>query len=98
VLTKECPQCAEAIKLEAHVCKYCGHKFDLESIVSELETVMESPEVQTSLHAIDVLVKQLEHGWKVNIENIRSNFGVYCGERGRHTISEYVNDFETPID
>ena len=71
-LAKECPQCAEAIKLEALVCRYCGHEFDLESIVSELETLMESPDVQTSLPAIDVLVKQLEHGWKFNTEKIRS--------------------------
>lgn len=72
VLTKECPQCAEAIKLEAHVCRYCGREFGLESIVSELETAMESPDAQTSLPAIDILVKQLEHGWDVNREKIRS--------------------------
>jgi hypothetical protein len=25
--TKKCPMCAETVKLEAKICKHCGHKF-----------------------------------------------------------------------
>ena len=35
---KKCPACAEIIKLEASVCKHCGHKFSASSIASDKHT------------------------------------------------------------
>jgi hypothetical protein len=26
--TKQCPDCAETVLAEAHVCKHCGYRFD----------------------------------------------------------------------
>jgi hypothetical protein len=34
---KKCPKCAETIKLEAKVCKHCGHEFSLREIAEEKE-------------------------------------------------------------
>jgi len=37
-MTKKCPQCAEQIKLEAFVCRYCGQRFAAEDVKTQVET------------------------------------------------------------
>ena len=39
-LTKKCPMCSELVKIEASICKFCGHHFeDRQEIKSQLETL-----------------------------------------------------------
>jgi len=35
--TKKCPACAEAIKLEAIKCRFCGEEFDSEEVAKQVE-------------------------------------------------------------
>lgn len=38
---KKCPDCAEYIKLEARVCKHCGHEFSDEEVEQQIEEIRE---------------------------------------------------------
>lgn len=45
---KKCPDCAEYIKLEAQVCKHCGHEFSEEEVEQEIEEVKEEEVISYS--------------------------------------------------
>jgi len=34
---KKCPRCAEIVKPDAKVCRFCGHSFDLQARIGEIE-------------------------------------------------------------
>ena len=48
VLTKKCPDCAEAIKIEARVCRFCGRNFEL----SEVKTALEDEQSKFETHPV----------------------------------------------
>ena len=47
--TKKCPDCAEAIKLEAKVCRYCNHQFSDEEVALQIAAAEQE---HTNMHGV----------------------------------------------
>ncbi|MBU1298213.1 MAG: hypothetical protein KKF20_02705 [Bacteroidetes bacterium] len=52
---KKCPKCAEPIRKEALVCKYCANTFSKEQVIAELVASLQEKSVDTRLQALEAL-------------------------------------------
>ncbi len=55
VLLKKCPDCAESIRKEALVCKFCGANFSKEQVVTELLQTLQEDYTMATLEALEAL-------------------------------------------
>ena len=84
---KKCPACAEYIKLEARVCKHCGHEFSEEEV--EREIGKRKDELKRRIADADFYCQRNEKAVKSDGYTCPS-----CGrgiKNGRHSPIEEVN-------
>lgn len=54
-LQKNCPDCAEGIRKEALVCKFCGRKFAKEQVISDLIESLNDKAISVKIQSLDAL-------------------------------------------
>ncbi len=54
-LLKKCPDCAESIRQEAFVCKFCGANFSKEQVIAELIQFLQENYTAATLDALEAL-------------------------------------------
>lgn len=70
--TKTCPDCAETIKAAAKVCRFCGHRFEVEQLVEQVGS-----DSLSDFHTSIALRADAKQDAKQKAEIKRSNIG--CG-------------------
>jgi hypothetical protein len=72
-LTKKCPDCAETIKLEAHVCRFCQKRYSDEEVVSQIAT-SENEFLSSKAKEKDLTVDPVITGLVLDLKNCYSKY------------------------